>query len=468
MNTPKYILSRMIEVVSEEDSGCYHVFSYRTGKLQSITAQLYEDLQRKLQLGSEHGVFCQPEYAEMINNEILVPVEQDENLELIHRRQLADECQTSYYEVILPNGMCNMNCDYCGQEHTQISLSDAQCNCEINRIRTILEKKNLNSLTIGWFGGEPLLTLNIIRKMTIDFIKICRELNMCFNSQIATNGLLLSESVIKELVCVLGISMIEVTLDGTKAVHNGRRRLKSGGENFDRIMRNIKNAIRLKSSEAFDFRIRCNVDSRNIDSAKNLILYLAEQELSKSVSLYFVPVYRWGEASGQEAELGKESWAEIEIEFLELLLNYGFNCNILPKVRHRGCVHTRLLATVVGPNGYLYSCTEIPLVPMYHNEVDFSASSCPPAAHNWIIGDIKHDGVPLKKSWYEELRQSGWRCTKCKYYGICNAGCPKKVCEGTLICPPWGNVMGKRIQLATTMQKQNIQTDLEPFEAFKR
>ena len=69
----------------------------------------------------------------------------------------------------------------------------------------------------------------------------------------------------------MGITMVQVTIDGTKDVHNRRRKLKGGGETFDKIIKNIKYA-----SEYLRIAIRINLDKGNYSSVDKLFRYLSE------------------------------------------------------------------------------------------------------------------------------------------------------------------------------------------------
>jgi uncharacterized protein len=44
--------------------------------------------------------------------------------------------------------------------------------------RTLEKNPNVNKLKLNWFGGEPLLHFDIIKKFTEHFISYCKEKNI--------------------------------------------------------------------------------------------------------------------------------------------------------------------------------------------------------------------------------------------------------------------------------------------------
>ena len=89
-------------------------------------------------------------------------------------------------------------------------------------------KKQSTYLGIAWYGGEPLLALEIIEEITKIAIL---EFGDDFSASMVTNGYLLSEDVAKRLE-TLKIESIQVTIDGPPEMHNRMRKLPNGDDTF--------------------------------------------------------------------------------------------------------------------------------------------------------------------------------------------------------------------------------------------
>ncbi len=93
--------------------------------------------------------------------------------------------------ILMPTEKCNFRCVYCYEdfEHGRMSRPVVQ------GLRRLLEGRapNLDSLTIQWFGGEPLLELPIIEEVQGHVRRLTREhTDLRVKAGMTTNGFLLS------------------------------------------------------------------------------------------------------------------------------------------------------------------------------------------------------------------------------------------------------------------------------------
>ena len=58
----------------------------------------------------------------------------------------------------------------------------------------------ISQLSVNWYGGEPLLAIDVIESLTEHFLKICKENNITYSSTIITNGYLLDMETVNRLI----------------------------------------------------------------------------------------------------------------------------------------------------------------------------------------------------------------------------------------------------------------------------
>ena len=93
--------------------------------------------------------------------------------------------------IIFPTANCQLGCVYCGQVHFPIKLNEKFYTDITKKVTSLIaNKKHLN---IGWFGGEPLLGIEIIEKLTPVFKKIAEKHNWTYGASATTNALLLNK-----------------------------------------------------------------------------------------------------------------------------------------------------------------------------------------------------------------------------------------------------------------------------------
>jgi len=138
---------------------------------------------------------------------------------------------------------CNSNCIYCFADSGTYGKRERIMTPEIAIkavklfIDSIPEKEKNNNNFINFFGGEPLLAWDTIRKAHAFASKYAssKEVNIIF--RIVTNGTLLD----KEKIDFLADNDIGVTIsiDGGPEIHNRQRPLKNGKNSFEEIYKNL-------------------------------------------------------------------------------------------------------------------------------------------------------------------------------------------------------------------------------------
>jgi uncharacterized protein len=177
--------------------------------------------------------------------------------------------------IIQPTGFCNIDCDYC-------YLPDRNKKGVLGHDKLARLLQNLRhdgvlkeSLEILWHGGEPLAAgVAYYREAT----RIIQEVlgGHCTVSQtFQTNGVLLDRqwcALFKELGASIGLSV-----DGPREIHDRRRRTRSGGGTFDRVMR----AIRLLQQSGLDFYAICVLSQDGLENPERIFQFAREAGIKR-------------------------------------------------------------------------------------------------------------------------------------------------------------------------------------------
>jgi len=384
-----------------------------------------------------------------IDARILVPAAEDELGAIVRENLEAIEDHELLYQVVQPTAWCQLDCHYCGQEHSAQHLDHSGQSAFIERVRERLATRKYRHLKIGWFGAEPLAGLGAMRSLSARAEALAREFDCTYSAQIVTNGLALTAEVARELVEQLHIDEAEVTLDGLAADHDRRRFTKGGNGSFDRIFRNLR---AVAAATELGIKIRCNVDRSNVEGVAPLIEALAEAGLAERVAFYTSPVYSWGN-DADRGSLGKSEYAEYEMEWFALQFRLGFTLALIPPRRKIVCMSVQRDAEVVDAFGTTYNCTEAPYVPAYGtpNLYQIGASggrrapgltAPPPAAAERLRGFNE-----------QLLAREHASCGECPMLPVCGGHCPKAWFEGHEPCPSAKTNMRQRLNFLYALRE---------------
>jgi uncharacterized protein len=178
-------------------------------------------------------------------------------LDFIESRE-TDEVQLFY----VPNYACNFNCSYCYQnsyDSPQGTDQDAVIAAFFRYVdQTFAGRRKYVTL----FGGEPLLPTDSSRRVLEQLIAGTTARNI--DLAIVTNGYNLERYL--DVIATGRIREIQVTLDGPRPVHDGRRHLVNGQPTFDTIVRGIDAAL----AKGLSINLRTVIDRENIESYVSL------------------------------------------------------------------------------------------------------------------------------------------------------------------------------------------------------
>ena len=159
------------------------------------------------------------------------------------RSLICNELETSKKDVAgLWLGLahrCNLDCRYCFANQPSYLGKQQLMSSDIARQAVefmLADTPSRNNFSITFFGGEPLLNMEVIE----DICSYCGKLNKegkYFDFAITTNGTLLTPEIYKFLT--RNNIAIMVSIDGSKEIHDHNRPLKNGKSSWDIIVRNL-------------------------------------------------------------------------------------------------------------------------------------------------------------------------------------------------------------------------------------
>jgi len=401
------------------------IFSARTSRLFTIDRGQFASLQA--------GMFSQipnDVLAELTSAAVVVPAVEEEFETVVKENIIETQNISELYFVVQPTAACQLGCGYCGQVHTKKHLSDSDQEQIVSLFSEAVASSRYNSAEIVWFGGEPLIQLPVIRKLSFQLRAAAKEANVTYSSKVVTNGLLLTEKALECLVEECGVRYIEITLDGTEEVHDHSRFFKTGKPSFNRIFQNLVRAVDVYSQK-LRVVVRCNVTRKNGADVFELIDQLHKNGLAKKISFYPAPVHDWGNDADQMG-IAPDEYAQLDTAIYAYLLDLGFEVSLLPPRRRTVCLAVRGDSFVFDAYGKVHKCTETPYVPRYDGENGYS------------VGDLgsRHSMTDLVKrrtklsDALEHPESISISCQRCAIFPICGGACPKQWLDGKVPCPP--------------------------------
>lgn len=312
--------------------------------------------------------------------------------------------------TLIPTMACNFRCTYCfeaDKHYPNNCMSDEVIDAILNLIDSRLKENG--QLVITWYGGEPLLRFDIVKKLQSKILRMANKKKLTVNSAIITNGYLLTKEVSDELV-EQGIRFAQVTIDGTKEIHNSKRIAANGEGSFDTIIKNI-----LGTNSNLKISIRVNIDKDNIEAMPEFMDYLVKIGITRAdnISLYFAVVKDYGsEGSALCSHYTVKEYAKEEVRLNEIAYSKGIyiHKNINPNIYVCGSLTTK--AFVIEPDGTIQKCWGLA------------------GDKNSAVGSILNlncvdeNYMQNQAKWYSWTKFDNPECKECKVLPICMGGCP--------------------------------------------
>lgn len=379
-----------------QDSGKMLVFNGRTKRFFEVSANNADAFRNIIENPTEQMFEQYKTFLLRMRDEGFVLNDDVDEAKLIANDYEQMRAPQTYMLLVYTTYQCNLRCWYCIQKHEDLYMSAETAGRLKKHIAKYLLKNKIKNFNLSWFGGEPLLAYDLIVDVTTFAKDFCEKHHIAFYSGITSNGLLLTDTRIKQFR-KLGIFNYQITLDGDREQHNKVKKLE-GGSAFDITLANIKSLVELMPEANITMRI-------------NYTEKLDVELLMKEVNEIIPPHLH------QRIRISPRKVWQVAEEKIPQKIEYDLRSTISSNDFLQDCQTMGLCYVAnkhfysIFPNGGVVKCDNTEL-----KEAE---------------GFLDEDGnvVVQKKNNFEEFDLLGKQseCANCSYLPICWGPCPKAI-----------------------------------------
>ncbi|MGK7394866.1 MAG: radical SAM protein [Candidatus Cyclobacteriaceae bacterium M3_2C_046] len=247
-----------------KDSENFFLLNLLSGQADILDPETAENYRRGIHLNQK----------EFIEKGYLINEKEEEKLYQQKYLQFLDDRDQDEIQIFFaPTYSCNFTCSYCYQDEYGVEKTQLD-HLLIDAFFQYVDKHFAGKRKyITLFGGEPLMTGQSYYEKIEYFIRQCNQRNL--ELAVVTNGYSIGKYL--ELLKQVKIREIQVTLDGTEAVHNARRALKNKQATFHQIVSGINALL----NHQIPVNLRMVVDKQNIDDLPALAVFAKQQGWTK-------------------------------------------------------------------------------------------------------------------------------------------------------------------------------------------
>lgn len=317
-----------------------------------------------------------------------------------------DQDDSNYHLVINPTMNCNFKCWYCYETHIKGSKMniDVLENIIKHLENVICENGNLKSISISWFGGEPLLYYQDVILPILKRVKVLTtENSLNFYSDFTTNGLLIKERMIRDFINY-NCSHFQITLDGNRFLHDTVRFVSKSRGSYDDIIKNVQALC----SAGIYVSLRINYTKTNLTGLEEIAddLIGMDEECRSFLTISFHKVW-------QEKDKNLDTRV---IELLSYFKKKGFitKGNFVPDTLKNSCYADKKNHATINYDGNVFKCTAR----------DFNKEN--------REGELDKNG---RINWNEKysdrmhVKLKNKPCLTCSILPLCNGGCSQIALE---------------------------------------
>ena len=150
---------------------------------------------------------------------------------------------------------CNLNCAYCfasqGKFHGERALMPFAVGKQA--LDFLLDHSGTRrNLEVDFFGGEPLLNWDTVKRLVAYARSVERERGKNFRFTLTTNGVLIDDDVID--FCNREMSNVVLSLDGRKEIHDALRVDLAGKGSYDTVVPKFQRLVKARGGKNYYMR----------------------------------------------------------------------------------------------------------------------------------------------------------------------------------------------------------------------
>lgn len=379
------------------------IYNSVTNSFVKISKQLKDRIESIREWNEDSMGMFSPELQKLLlEHKIIVKDGEDNDYVLLKRyaKLCSAFSQKSLGLTIATTTGCNFACPYCFEKGTEAFVMNEDVE---KRVVELVNNSISTSLFVTWYGGEPLLNFETIKRLTECFSKIERLDHIGYS--LITNGYYLTQDKIVFFKSH-NLQDVQVTIDGLPAMHDRLRKAKNGTPTFDVIVSNVLNAA--SQLPRCRFNIRVNISKKNSEQYTQLVALLKEKwKGAENIHPYHAFVEDYGNCDVSCLNNEEKS------DFVKLQTENGIISakSLLPKSTLGVCMANSLNSFLIAPNGDVYKCWSD-----LGRKERMVASLMDDKSKNYLL--LAHYAIDMDK-------MCDPRCEQCFLFPVCEGGCPQ-------------------------------------------
>jgi radical SAM protein with 4Fe4S-binding SPASM domain len=332
---------------------------------------------------------------------------EDEEFSKVHfiRKRSATNTENVKNFIILPTTQCNARCFYCfAHEDTKTNRKmTIQTADEVLQYIYSQVKPN-DEVVFRWFGGEPLMAVDIIDYIIDNFNKHFQN-TVKYYSIITSNISLLNDELILKAINKWNLRKIQIPLDGFQSEHDKRKNYYQKDKNQYQLL--LSNVEKLLEKGIYTI-IRLNLDHQNVRNLDNLLNDLEKFKDYNHFFFHTITLHTPANTNNLENYVRYSDFEEFYSYVYGQLTERGFLKNInriLPRRTMSVCTAMLNNFVLINADGNLFRCDQ-----EVHNQENSVGNCKIGIIHNnnllkWIDTDVEEE------------------CKKCEFLPVCQGGC---------------------------------------------
>jgi uncharacterized protein len=384
----------------------FYAYNTLSNALLEIDPNSYSILQEHKYDEMSADKFDKELWEALCNNNILTDSDEDDYLRYKAVIMRMRNQRASMHLTLAPTMDCCFKCHYCFEKYKEKTYMTPQIMDAV--IKYVSSFPDLRDIKISWFGGEPLMAITQMEEFYDKFSEIWKKPIV---SNIITTGYHINENVV-EVLKKIGISSVQITLDGLKDTHNKVKYVTDCEDVFTRIIDNIELLNNL--APEINIVIRVNLTLENAHEYVDLVKFYIERFKGRK-NMGIAPAFVFDRGASSCDTCNNLFNRKKSSEFILDLAHKGIDSTFIryPQRFFHECAIRNDVAISFDPEGYAYKCWEV----IGNKE--------------YAIGKLNEDGALtnineriLNRQLFGADALDDPTCSQCKYLPICNGGCP--------------------------------------------